>query len=238
MSSFPPHMVDARGRLLPSSFIPFCTYQTSVLGLTASDRSDLPFTACSMAQPTVLHGQLCYSINVTKISGNKRTKIGEKNGLLLVLDTGAETLKKEEKTTKQEWTRETTSIGKEKSNNHNTAPKIYVHTLSEFSNFGGGKSSYYTMSALKYMLASKSFMEFPDNTKNCQVEEMEKCQTKNYFKRMKEKCQCVPWVLTTFNTTEFNLSSTVCLHVLCVALALFRYLCSGTFLQFGTGGMC
>ena len=222
MSNFPPHMVDAKGRLLPSSFIPFCTYQTNLLGLTNKDRKDLPFTACSQAQPTVLHGQLCYSINISDIAGNNTTKMGKSNGLLLLLDIGTETLTTEKSEAEQEVTPETKSFEKDKSNEHKTSAKVHVHTLSEFSNYGG--SSFYTMSALKSMVASNSFMEFPNHVKKCQVEELEKCRISNFFKMVQEQCQCIPWQLATFNDTGFNMTSKVSQHTKCAALPVFRRL--------------
>ena len=195
-------MVDARGRILPSSFIPFCAYQTTVQGLTSRERRDLPFTACSQAQPTVLHGQLCYSFNVTNIAGNKATKMGKSNGLLLLIDIGTDAHATDKNETKTELTRETKSFEKETSSEHKTAAKIFVSTLSEFSYYGSSNSSFYSMSALKNMVASKSFMEFPDAVKKCQVEELEKCRIYNYFKNVQEQCQCVPWQLATFKHSD------------------------------------
>ena len=205
VSSFPPHLVDARGRVLPSSMIPFCAYQTSMLGLA---RTDLPFTSCSQAQPTLLEGQLCYSINVSDIAENK-TMMGKQNGLLMLLDVGPETSSTGSNENKQNWTRETTIVDLEMSDEQKTSPKIFIHTLSEFSHYGEGESSYYAMSALKNMVGSKSFMEFPDAVKKCQVEKMEKCLSDHFFEKVQEQCECLPWRLATFNTTKFNISDTV-----------------------------
>ena len=143
-------------------------------------RSDLPFTACSVAQPTVHQGQLCYSINVTNISGNMTTKTGKRNSLLLLLDTGAD-----------------------------KSAKVSVHTLSEFSSYVNGTTSFLAMSDLKNMAASKQFMDFPDTVKKCQSEELEKCHMKNFFKNIEQKCQCVPWQLATFRTSGLNITSKV-----------------------------
>ena len=52
-----------------------------MLGLTSQE---LPFTACHNFQPSVLEGQLCYSLNLTNI----KTKLDKKKELLLLLDPG------------------------------------------------------------------------------------------------------------------------------------------------------
>ena len=83
--------------------------------------------------------------------------------------------------------------------------EIFIHTLSEFSHYGDGESSYYAMSALKNMVGSKSFMEFPDAVKKCQVEKMEKCLSDHFFEKVQDQCECLPWRLATFNT-KFNIS--------------------------------
>ena len=60
LSLNPPHMLGIGGTLLPSSFLPFCAYQSQVLG---EKGTGLPLTPCSLATPTLLAGQLCYSLN-------------------------------------------------------------------------------------------------------------------------------------------------------------------------------
>ena len=68
---------------MPGALIPVCMYQGSpdMLGRTSQD---LPFTACDKFQPSVLEGQLCYSLNLTNI----KTKLDKKKELLLLIDPG------------------------------------------------------------------------------------------------------------------------------------------------------
>ena len=60
LSLNPPHMLGAERTLLPSSFLPFCAYQSEVLGEVGTG---LPVTPCTLATPTLLAGQICYSFN-------------------------------------------------------------------------------------------------------------------------------------------------------------------------------
>ena len=53
--------------------------------LLGQTRQYLPFTVCDQFKPTVLEGQICYELNLNKIS-SKKIKSGLKYGLLLIID--------------------------------------------------------------------------------------------------------------------------------------------------------
>ena len=201
LSMHPPHMTDSEGTILPSSFLPFCAYQTMKLG---EKREDIPITSCSQATATILAGQLCYSIDVSQITNTTSAK-GRQNSLLLLLDVGTSTNSKTEKINKQlKWTNETKSVDIATSGKDTTSAKVFIQTLSEISNFGAGS---YAMSALKHIIGSKSFMEFPNHLKECQEGSLEECHNINYFEKLQERCQCIPWGLPSFNPlySEVNL---------------------------------
>ena len=126
--------------------------------------------------------------------------MGKQNSLLLLLDIGTSNSPViEKKTTKAELTEEAKSVDMEMSNEDKTSARIYVQTLSENSHFGAGS---YSLSALKHMVGSSSFMEFPDAIKKCQTETLEECHYMNYFEKLKEQCQCVPWNLHLLNPID------------------------------------
>ena len=123
--------------------------------------------------------------------------MGKPNSLLLLLDIGISNNSfSQTNTTKLEWTEETKSVDISISNAEKTSSRIYVQTLSEISFFGAGS---YAMSALNRMVGTKSFMEFPDETKECQTGSLEDCHSKNYFEKVKQQCQCIPWSLRLLN---------------------------------------
>ena len=72
------------GGNLPAALIPFCSYQgdSAILG---HNMEGFNFTACDKFQPTVMEGQLCYSLDVTNITRAK-SKAGRGMGLTLLLD--------------------------------------------------------------------------------------------------------------------------------------------------------
>ena len=70
MSLHPPHLIDSSGSLTPAALIPVCAYQTNMT-LLGQTRHDLPFTVCDKFQPTVLEGQRCYELDLSKIGTNK-----------------------------------------------------------------------------------------------------------------------------------------------------------------------
>ena len=73
------------------------------------------------------------------------------------------------------------------------SPKIYLHTLSSFTDFRVGS---YGMTALKKMTGTESFLTQTDEQKNCRIGTFEDCQAKNYIDSVQKKCGCVPWALS------------------------------------------
>ena len=196
MSLHPPHMTDSKGNILPAGFIPFCAYQSNILGDLAPR---LPFISCSQAQPTVIEGQLCYSINTSSVATDV-TKSGGDNGLLLLLDFGpSKTSEVEEGKEEEDEHDKDLPMDIRMSDNDKTSAKVYVQTLSGFSSFGKGD---YAVSALKRMKGTQSFLEFPNDVKECQVESRDKCRILEFFETVQDQCGCVPWSLLHFNTVR------------------------------------
>ena len=149
-------MDDSTGELLPSALVPFCSYQrdNSILG---EKRPELSQTICSKFKPTVLEGQLCYSLDLAK-TAKKSTKAGKANGLFIMIDpspysqNGSDKLDIEDQSTRQ--------------------LKVFFHTLAQDTAYGPGT---YTMSALKRMTGTESFQQLPDKQKKCSVHDRERC---------------------------------------------------------------
>jgi hypothetical protein len=133
----------------------------------------LSFPVCTSFQPTVLEGQLCYKLNVSRESG-----IGKANGILMVLDSGR-----------------LDSVQKEDTN----SVKIYLNTLDRFQGNGAGK---YAMSSLKRITVTENFMGLPEHVKKCQKETFEQCHAKKYVYRVQSQCGCIPWALRRAVTFE------------------------------------
>ena len=131
------------------------------------------FVACDKFQPTVLEGQMCYSMDLSKM-GNSLA--GKENGLTLVLD--PKTFKKNESTKEVLLSR------------------IYLHTLSSFTDFKSGTNSY-ALSSLKKITGASGFLNLPTATKECQDETFESCNTRRYLEKVRLECRCLLWSLDT-----------------------------------------
>ena len=162
VSLHPPHLTDSQDRLLPAALIPFCSYQGEMLGKEVGG-----FVACDKFQPTVLEGQMCYSLDLGKV-GVGKSKAGKKNGLELVLDLN--------------------TPGNEQEN----VARIYLHTLSPFTDTRNGS---YAMSALKKTSGTNGFIGMPDAEKKCQEQSTDECNTQKYFQNVQKECLCTMWVL-------------------------------------------
>ena len=187
MSVHPAHLSSSEQSLTASGLIPFCAYQTDV-ATVGQEEPDLPFPVCSHFYPTVLEGELCYSINITSLT-KKKTKEGLKNSLFLVLDLGNPDNSQVSKTLKLDLK----SFNLELESKQSTSAKIYLNTLARFTSF---KSGSYAISALKRMTGTDNFLELPVGQKKCQIETFEACWTKMYVESVQSQCGCVPWALS------------------------------------------
>ena len=160
LSLHPAHLINGQGQPLPSALVPFCSYQSTMMG-----RELEGFVACDKFQPTVLEGQMCYSLDLKDM---KKSAPGKSNGLSMILDAN--------------------TIGNEEEN----VAKIYIHTLSPFSEYKNGS---YGLFSLTKITGTSGFLSIPDADKKCQVEAFEECNTRRYLQRVHIKCKCAPWAL-------------------------------------------
>ena len=128
--------------------------------------------------PIILEGQLCYSLDISKLE-LKPTKSGKANGLLLLLDPNPFKVINDEKNVESYETGD-------------QSYKVFIHTLAQTSMFGSGS---YGMSALKKMTGTESFYQLPDHQKKCLVHNREECQTQKYLDKVQRECNCTPWSL-------------------------------------------
>ena len=101
----------------------------------------------------MLEGQLCYSLNLTKIQKEKSSK-GKRAGLVLVLDQGIQN--DEHLQTKRFMDYPTIPLDLEASEVDGGTARIYLNTLSSFTDYRAGS---YGMHALKKMTGTQSFLK-------------------------------------------------------------------------------
>ena len=139
-------------------------------------------TICDKFEPTILEGQLCYSLDIAKLETNP-TKPGKANGLFLLVDLSPFQLKSAEN---DFWG--SSDIAEQ-------TVKVFIHTLAPHTAFGPRS---YGMRALKKMTGTKSFEQLPDHKKKCTVHSREECQTRKYLTQVEKECKCTPWTLETY----------------------------------------
>ena len=178
LSLHPVHLTETNGQLPPSALIPFCSYHmdTNLLGAEISGMNMT--TVCNKFEPTILEGQFCYSLDVSKVE-KRQSGVGKRHGLLLLLDPNRLEVRSQDKNSK----------GKR---NEQLSFKVYIHTLAQYTAYGPGT---YPLGPLKKMTGTESFENLPDQQKRCQVHNREECQTKQFLDQVKTNCGCVPWAL-------------------------------------------
>ena len=167
----PPHLLDPMGRHLPAALVPFCSYQgdSAILG---HNMEGFNFTTCNKFQPTVMEGQLCYSLDVNNIT-RATSKAGRAMGLTLLLDRI-----------------NPRSVQNENGVDHSF--RIFLNTLDGFSDVKDGS---YRMINVKKMVGTDSFMAMPDEDRDCQERTLQACSAQFFLEKIKQSCSCVPWAL-------------------------------------------
>ena len=174
----PVHLIpDNEGNLPPSALIPFCSYQGKSSLLVHETPQIDNFTICNLFEPKIFEGQFCYTLDIALLK--TKTKSGRANGLFLLLDPNPYPLHISEDNVQ---------------GSNDRSFKVVVHTLAQYTTFGPGS---YEMSALKKMTGTNSFLQLPEEDKECLVHEKEECQTQKYLDLVQTECKCIPWALKT-----------------------------------------
>ena len=189
LSSHPVHLLTKNGKTLPSAFIPFCAFKTDLL-LLGERINGFKFPVCNKFTPTVLDGQLCYTLDINSHVPNIENLHGKQGELLLFLDYN------QERSISLRMTRASNNssdrfISMEKARlNIGQEAKILIHTLKPYVGFGGGS---FSMSSLKQMSPTENFLKLSPSTKGCASEDQQECLMKSYLKEKLHSCQCIPW---------------------------------------------
>ena len=69
--------------------------------------------------------------------------------------------------------------------------KVHIGSLSPYTHFGGG---IYTMTLVKNLRSTNSFLEMLLAQRNCEEQLFEDCRTR----KLLEECNCVPWEMPGF----------------------------------------
>ena len=151
--------------------------------------------ACDRFHPTVLDGQLCYSVKF-----DKGSKTGKSQAFLMVLDPGmaGEESIMDGPVLDGKQTLNLEDLGEEKS-----SIKIHLNLLTEFVTFRPGS---YGMYVLKNIKAKEGFLGMREVDRGCQTEQFEICKVRKYFEKVQTQCGCTPWSLTGNVSEEVNIS--------------------------------
>ena len=81
----PAHILDRKGNIAPSSFIPFCSFGNDMKKM---GREMIGFNnpVCDSFEAKIRNDQLCYEVDLEKYKDKKKIKEQLKSGLVLFLD--------------------------------------------------------------------------------------------------------------------------------------------------------
>ena len=197
----PPHLLDRKGEPTPEALIPFCAYDGD-MNITGQYIPGLDFPVCNKFRPSILDGQLCYTLDLKDIlKGKVVTRPGRGFGLTLAIE------QKEIAAPKDEGLKTlTNSLQSGQMYARMNVPKlsssIHLNNLVKYTDFRAGL---YKMSVLKRMTGTQGFLNLADVTKGCQNEEQMNCEKIKYLEEVQRKCGCLPWPLGPAITSEVSL---------------------------------
>ena len=203
VSNHPMHPI-MNGQVMPSAFIPFCSYATNV----AKSYHSSGFPACNSFKPVVIEGEQCFQMVLDK---NEETKSGKDGGIIILLDTNndrsvnpmLQNLIKRHSTDNE--TR--THVHKNPENQIQTQIKlfakmilkgkdsgsqIYIQTLQGFTSFEAGN---YVIRNVKKMTVTSNFLGMKSNVTNCHTEQIEECRMRSFIETVTADCKCAPLAL-------------------------------------------
>ena len=204
MSHHPPHLITKDGRMMPSAFIPFCSFGTNMEVLGQHIANFTP-PVCTSFRPTILEGQLCYEIDLNLVlPRNLTTGEGMDKGLMIILDTNKGKTGRIPRNLLLSETNKPYPVP-ELVTKPNTDLKVYIHTVSRYSDYVGesSRSTIIKMIQAKQVSVSDAFLKLPIKIKQCHRQTFEACQQKAFIGKGLNKCQCVPFSLNvTFPQTH------------------------------------
>jgi hypothetical protein len=191
VSVHPPHLLDTQGNYTPAAFIPFCSYSGDMDSLGQSvDGLDIP--VCNKFQPSMMDGQLCYTLNISSVISPEeiKTKFGETTGIILAVDQYKDTSADKEENGIQ-------GLFDPKRTTDQKSLSIHINTQSRYTSSSPGK---YILTVLKKMTGTDSFLALSDEAKGCQIEPEDECRSR----KLEERCGCVPWALSCALTDQVS----------------------------------
>jgi hypothetical protein len=164
------------------------------------DGLDIP--VCNKFQPSMMDGQLCYTLNISKVTSSikNKTRFGDKTGIFFAFDQNEETSGSK---AEMDIPRH---LNPDSSADQNSL-SIHINTLARYTSSSPGK---HIMTALKKMTGTDSYLAMSDEAKGCQIEPEDECISR----KSKERCGCVPWALSCALTDQ------VCTYKVAILITL------------------
>ena len=85
VTNHPVHIIDDKGALSPSSFIPFCSFGED-MDIMGTKLKEFEIPICNSFRAKIKSDQLCYELDLQKLKNNSLIKEQLQFGLFLVLD--------------------------------------------------------------------------------------------------------------------------------------------------------
>ena len=182
MINNPPHLLNEKGKVMPSALIPFCSFGSVLKG---KHMSNISLRVCDLFDPVVHDRKLCYQMDMTKKMYKENTVQGE--GLTLIIDANIE--KSVANRIKRQFKNNLKGLDLRKSPvETKKLVEVKIGTLAPYHAFGPGN---YILTAVKQMSATEGFLSMSEEKRQCKKEKFESCQ-KRLFQEGIKKCGCTP----------------------------------------------
>ena len=178
------------------------------MNLTGEYIQGLTFPVCNKFKPVIQDGQTCYALNINSVipKEDKKTRRGIENGILIAIDTDQSTAFEMEDTLEtNEHVRGQLRAGR-KISLRSTA--LSISSLERYTDSCNSDTQgcSYSMTNVKKMTATDSFLALSDETKGCQIEPHEECKKRKLFEETQQRCGCLPWALKNVESQHVSIT--------------------------------
>ena len=243
-NNHPVHFVNKDGKLSPSAFIPFCAFgrNISTMGIKINQ---FGIPVCSTFQAKILNDQLCYEVDLKRLSNKENIKHELKSGFAFIMDYNEDRqVKKKEKMIAMDNKKKFMKILMELNNNDHA--NIYLSTIGKYLGFstcdfhfkyfeiiepvelqGEGR---YNLNDMKEIMVTDSYLDLDQTVRACQNKEsLHSCSTRLHTAAFLAQCGCVPFNMTHAETPLCSGAQLDCVQNTTVDTSTCLPPCSGLF---------
>ena len=192
MSLHPVHIINDRGKIQPTAFIPFCSFGGN-MDIMGQKVEGFSMPVCRAFKPSLFRGKKCYALDINEKLSSQNIKLSSSSshGLTFLVDNNLERHFGSVNSKETDFLTNFRSFGK--AGQEGQEFTIYLDTLEPFELHGGGELA---MTDIQEIKGTSAYYDYAEKQQLCQnADTMLNCSAREFTKDLLEECQCIPFEL-------------------------------------------